>query len=111
MILARNVQPSIMISTPPVSAGVNAIVAGAGTAAVNGTYTPRGTNEGKPYYNLEGQPDSLLFYAIIWSAPRWYLYNDDALYDSADEDTTYPWEVSGWVQDVGDAPAPTVTQG
>lgn len=117
MILARNVQPSIMISTPPDAAPSNAVVIGAGTAAVNGTYTYRGESEGKPYYNLEGQPDSVTASALVWQAAgpegaAWYITNDSegVVYDSLD-DTAFPWEVVTWSDFSGDLPVPTVTQG
>lgn len=109
MILARNVQPSIMISTTPVSAGVNAIVAGAGTAAANGTYSERGTYNGFPYYNKIGEGDdpeanSIAFFleATAITGPSGELW----YYVLSEDPTDSPWDT-----EEGDAPAPTVTQG
>lgn len=102
-------------SKPASGAGVNAIVAGAGTAAVNGTYTPRGVHDGKPYYNLEGLPDDPTLGAITWydGAVGWFIFDnlagDNTYYSN--EAVDFPWEVTTWSLSDGIEPAPTVTQG
>jgi len=88
----------------------NILVAGAGTATVNGTYTYRGLYQAKPYYNLVGEPDSISESSLGWDTDRWYLFapNGDIDYWTTAVDVAYPnlgiWEVKN-----GDSPAPTVT--
>ena len=97
---------------PASAANSSAVVIGAGTVEVNGTYTPRGTANDKPYYNLEGQPDNPDAYSIVYAAGGglyWHIYNDngDACY-ATDDDTALPWD-GNWVIDVsGSNPAPLV---
>lgn len=88
----------------------SAVVSGAGTAEVNGTYTPRGTNSGKPYYNLVGQPDNLIVASIAWQG-AWVIWGlmGDGWYFSTD-DTAFPWEAI-FLEDNGDSPAPSVSEG
>lgn len=89
------------------------IVSGAGTPAVDGTYTERGTNNGKPYYNLEGQPDSTTDFAIYWDGSGWVITiaGGDNQYQSF-SNTLYPWQAD-WVgsETGGDSPGPLVTEG
>lgn len=91
-------------------------VAGAGTAAANGAYTPRGTVNGKEYYNLVGQPDSTSGYAIGWedfgiAGIQWGITDSVSavLYISSDDVAT-PDLVTTWlVAPSGSLPVPTVT--
>lgn len=94
------------------AAASSAIVSGAGTAAVNGTYTERGTSDGKPYYNLEGQPDNTGIDVIVWqtASVRWVIYTNDSMYQSTDA-VAFPWLVTTWVALEGSEPVPTVTEG
>lgn len=97
--------------TPP--SNPSAVVSGAGSTAANGTYTPRGTQDGKPYYNLVGQPDSLNNFVISWvSTTTWQMtdFNGNPIYFSND-DVAFPW-LATWETDEGQGgvpPAPTVT--
>lgn len=88
----------------------SALVSGAGTAAANGTYTARGAVNGKPYYNLVGQPDDTDASSIVWGSGQWNLTNaeTDNLYASSN-DTAFPWLATFTVV-AGTGPAPTVTQ-
>jgi hypothetical protein len=90
----------------------SALVAGAGSSEVNGTYTPRGTNQGKPYYNLVGQPDDFSSSSIYWGGGTWQITFSDAstAYGTGDEDVPYPWNVVEWLPVDGAEPVPTVTQ-
>jgi len=96
--------------TPPPPLTFNAvIVSGAGTAEANGTYTVRGTINGKPYYNIIGSPDSEFSFSIVWGEERWTIFDEfDAFYESF-EDTDFPWESTPWVKSNADDPAPTLT--
>ncbi len=91
----------------------SALVAGAGADATNGIYTNRGTENGRPYYNLEGEAGDPAISAISWSGDFWIIYaaNGDILYFNPTP-ATYPWQVDG-AYDVdisGTPPAPTVTE-
>lgn len=92
----------------------SAIVSGAGTAGANGTYTERGDANGRPYYNLEGQPDNPFSSSIEWNgADMWTIRNSDgdAFYTSGD-DVAFPWLVTTWGQgDFGVNPVPVVSEG
>lgn len=92
-------------------------VAGAGTTAANGAYTPRGTVNGKEFYNLVGQPDSTSNWTIAWadfatgSGVTWGITDGTAslLYLSLDDVAT-PDLVTTWiVAPSGGSPVPTVT--
>jgi len=86
------------------------LVSGAGSEEVNGVYTERGEFNGKPYYNLVGQPDDLDNYNILWDGSDWYINFEEVDYYFSDEDVDFPWEVTGWTESNGDTPAPTVTE-
>lgn len=87
------------------------LVSGAGSSAVNGTYTERGTYSGKAYYNLVGQPDNVEQYAISWVSDGWWLIHgpvlNDELYISFDDVATP--DLAIFDVNLGDSPAPTVT--
>ena len=87
----------------------NVLVSGAGSSAANGTYTYRGDNEGKGYYNLVGEADSTTENAIVYSDDIWKILdsNTDQFYIGSD--TEFPWTAS-WSENAGDIPAPTVTE-
>jgi hypothetical protein len=99
---------SVSGDDPPAES--DALVASAGTGAANGTYTYTGTVRGKRYYNLSGTADRVS--SISWeTGDAWYIYGSGGeSYYKSTEDTTYPWQVVTWTEDVGDAPAPTVTE-
>ena len=48
------------------------LVSGAGSE-VNGTYTYRGKDSGKPYYSLVGEPDNTQNYSIWWEGTEWEI--------------------------------------
>lgn len=84
------------------------VVSGAGAPLANGTYTQRGTLNGKPYYNLTSNPDSTVNNQIAWDGTQWTMYG--ALYVSPD-DTVRP-DLAVFVPAAshgGALPAPTVT--
>jgi hypothetical protein len=87
-------------------------VSGAGSGEANGTYTYRGDNGGKGYYNLVGQPDSTEESVVVWIGDRWLIIDAFVLelYESL-EDTEFPWLVETWtVANTGENPVPTVTE-
>jgi predicted butyrate kinase (DUF1464 family) len=84
------------------------VVSGAGTISANGTYTERGVNDGKPYYNLVGASDTFDINSVYWGGEAWGITGEDPLYTS-DEDVAFPWQVVTWSMSSGDAPAPTLT--
>jgi hypothetical protein len=93
------------------------VLASAGEATANGTYTRRGEFEGKPYYTLSTDADpalpltSFLYdtQSIYWDGNLW-IANDPAagFYFSA-SDTDTPQEATGWTGVGSSAPAPSVT--
>jgi hypothetical protein len=87
----------------------NVLVSDAGNELVNGTYTYRGINAGKPYYNLEGLPDNPNQGAITWTG-FWYITTPagNPGYFSM-ENVEYPWQVVTWVATPASA-TPTVTE-
>ena len=85
------------------------LVSDAGTIAAKGTYTKRGVNNGKPYYNLVGEPDVFDIMSVFWSGGAWDITDEDALYTS-DEDVAFPWQVTTWNLINGSAPVPTVSE-
>jgi hypothetical protein len=98
---------------PGTAAGpASAIVSGAGTAAANGTYTQRGESGGRPYYNLEGQPDSTTLSCIVAVFDTFEIHGGDGtiLYSAASGELAFPW-LAEWVEVDGTSPAPIVTQG
>jgi hypothetical protein len=88
------------------------LVSGAGSEEANGTYTERGEENGKPYYNLVGEADSLSEYSIFFGSGRWAISDFQGdLYYEASEDVEFPWLVEIWgASDVGTGPSPTVTE-
>lgn len=86
------------------------VVSGAGSPEINGIYTQRGIVYGKPWYNLEGEPDNTDLFAIWWNGLNWEIYNQDAAtaYTSDEEDIATPDLVTHWNLGDGSAPAPTV---
>ena len=94
----------------------SALVAGAGTGAANGTYTYRGTRNGKPFYNLTGQPNNDNVSAIYWDTDgdgQWFINDSGAslLYASDITLAAFPWDSASWSAFGGSEPVPTVTEG
>lgn len=91
------------------------IVSGAGTGAADGTYTERGTENDRPYYNLVGEPDSPLASAVSWNGELWGIWaaNTTPYYTNDYEDVAFPWQSAGFTngEGSGDLPNPTVTEG
>jgi hypothetical protein len=88
------------------------LVSGAGSDEANGTYTARGEENGKPYYNLVDAANSVTDSSIYWTTELWRI-NDSAsdTYYESTEDVEFPWLVETWEpSDVGTGPAPTVTE-
>jgi hypothetical protein len=88
------------------------LVSGAGSEEANGVYTERGEENGKTYYNLVGEADSLSEYSIFFGGGRWAISDFQGdLYYEASEDVEFPWLVETWeLSDVGGSPVPTVTE-
>lgn len=87
-------------------------VSGAGTSAINGSYTQRGTASGKPFFNLVGQPDSNMAYCIVWTGTKWVILDSLGLVNySSTDDTTLPSLATFSIDsgEIGVAPAPTLT--
>lgn len=88
------------------------VVYGAGTCEANGLYTFRGTNDGKPYYNLIGKPDDVTAFSIVWAeGGAWVITGGGAFPDYlyyAEENVPTPDLVSEWFVFNGAAPVPTV---
>jgi hypothetical protein len=85
------------------------LVSGAGSEIVNGVYTERGTQSGKPYYNLVGEPNDLFIFSIFWSGV-WAIYEADDIGYVSEEDVEFPWQVTSWSVANLEAPAPTITE-
>lgn len=103
----------------------NVAVSGAGTSAVNGTYTYRGMydegggNGAYPYYTLTGEPDpdpnpGGFFYSVFTDGNLWYItdFEGNYLYYGRQTELSgpvcdFPYEAN-WVTLSGDDPAPTV---
>jgi hypothetical protein len=86
------------------------IVSGAGTGNANATYSPRGTENGRLYYNKIGQPDSTTLNAIVWTG-NWSVTGPSfELFYYSFDDVATPDLVDTWdVDSEGIAPTPTVT--
>lgn len=86
-------------------------VAGAGTSAINGTYTAAidALHNGRPFYTLAGA--NPLVSAISWSGTAWQIFDSggDVFYDNGDENVSLPQLSAFWEAINGDNPAPTVT--
>lgn len=98
----------------PASVHNSVIVAGAGTAAANGTYTWRGIYASlDPYYNLNGQASSTTVSAISTASNplywRVWASNGDVLYGANTADG-FPYDVMTWTADNGTNPVPTFTE-
>jgi hypothetical protein len=106
-IVARNRSTAPQGAAPP--SNPSAIVSGAGSV-INDEYTPRGTFNGKPYYNLVGQPDSTDNNAVKYSGANWVITASDgsALYGSSVNSFAFPWLSVSWSVLDGDSPAPGV---
>jgi hypothetical protein len=65
-------------------------------------YSPRGTNEGKNYYNIVGQPDDPTLSAIVWADDGhggfvWKnIDSSGGISDSGPDDVEFPWLSSAW---------------
>lgn len=88
-----------------------AVVADAGTGAINGTYTYRGQLNAKPFYNLAGQPTNDGVSSIASTGSIWAIFDssNNVAYLSLDNTDT-PWEASSWSVIGSASPAPTVTE-
>lgn len=103
--LMSGILNAVLVGT---GAKVNMLVSGAGTSAVNGTYTPTGTRNSKQYYNLTGT--SSIVSAISWDGGSWNIYaaSGQANYNSGDNVAT-PDLVTTWTAAFGGSnPVPTV---
>ena len=87
----------------------NVLVSGAGSE-VNGTYTYRGEDSGKPYYSLVGEPDNTQNYSIWWEGTEWEIYRDGTLEYYSTDDVEFPWLATTWVAFEGVPPLPMVTE-
>lgn len=95
------------------SLNTGVLVAGAGTASANGLYTPRGTEEGRPYYNKYLWPANTARSAIVWTGTEWALIldNEEIGFTNDEEDVAFPWLSTTWeIGPEGSPPTPTVTQ-
>jgi hypothetical protein len=90
----------------------NALVTGAGTITVNGSYIPMGTSGGKTYYNMEGTSDDPTVNAIVWAGSAWQILDDrGTVMYSAPNGDSFPWEATEWItQASGINPPPIVTE-
>jgi len=85
------------------------IVSGAGTSAVNGTYSETGERQGKKYYNLQGSDPFIS--SVMWNGEFWDIFDENSgvIYNSS-EDVEFPWLVETWnIADFGELPTPTLT--
>lgn len=99
-------------------------VLSAGTTAVDGIYTLRGTTDGYPYYALTGQasptpPLILPAYSVFTDGSYWYVTDSagDLMYQGRQASISgavcdYPWESATWTAypSGGTAPVPTVSE-
>jgi hypothetical protein len=87
------------------------LVSGAGSSSINGTYTERGTYNGKPYYNIIGEPDDFSNLAIFFDGLVWKIRDETQTnrYIS-EENFAFPWLDLEWDVEEGFFPAPTVTE-
>lgn len=95
----------------------DAVAAGAGSGAANGTFTCRGEYKGYPFWCLTSEPDSITRFAIIYDeASDRYIHTDAdgfRLYASIGPlpSTKFrPWDLD-WAPVTGVAPVPTYTKG
>ena len=101
------VDPDYLQVTPQSSA----LVAGAGTSAVNGVYSYRGQFGDHPYYNLVGQPTSTSNNCIKFVSPFWRITDGAGanMYSRVTGD--FPWSsATSWSVVDGSSPAPTVSE-
>ena len=89
----------------------NVLVSGAGSSGVNGTYTYRGEENGKPYYNLVGASSSIDSSSISWDGlNNWVIFNAESNVPyEANENVEFPWLVATWLVN-DEEPAPIVTE-
>jgi hypothetical protein len=87
------------------------IVSGAGSTEVNGTYTERGEYNGKPYYNLVGEPSSVLIKSIFYDSGGWAMEDSiEGTFYYAESDAPFPWLAENWISGgYGEEPVPTFT--
>jgi hypothetical protein len=83
------------------------VVSGAGTASSNGTYVRNGSFDGRSAYNFGAN-------FIIWSSgdSQWFIFDEETIGDNvytSSDDTTYPWQATGWTAIAGSNPVPTLT--
>jgi hypothetical protein len=99
-------------ATPAAPVASSALVSGAGDGHVNGLYTPRGSFNGRAYFNLEGADDDPQLSSIFWSGSEWIitLSDGDVSYNNDGEDVANPWDSAVWNTVDGIEPAPTVTE-
>ena len=85
----------------------NIIVSGAGTSAVNGTYTESGTYEGRPKYVYDN-------YVLMWNGLEiaWVILHSDGYptYYYSSDDVATPDLCTTWEANSGEPPVPTVTK-
>jgi len=88
------------------------IVSGAGSTSSNGTYTARGTLNGKPYYNLLGEATDNDFgdvaTGIYWGGSQWSIAFQGGSRYASNNDTAFPW-LATFINTGGESPAPTLT--
>jgi len=100
--LAYHVETAAAPALTAAEATGNIVVAGAGTAAVNGVYVPVGDVNGKPAYQ-KGE------YPLRWYGTQWALYSNNIGYYST-EDVATPDLVTTWVKGAAVLnPVPTVS--
>ena len=87
----------------------NIIVSGAGTSAVNGTYTESGTYGGRPKYVNNANSDIV----IEWYGGEWIIANmsTQVTYYYSSNDVATPDLCTKWKVEDGEPPVPTVTKG
>lgn len=93
----------------------NVVVADAGTAAANDTYTETGLHNGKYFHNSAGSSPSEN--AVSWNSGdlRWEIFCEVESFQQiaywAPEDVPTPGDVVEWQVAAGADPVPTVTGG
>jgi len=91
------------------------VLASAGEASMNGTYTYRGQYEGYPVYTLSGDPDPFgditASNSVYSDGNLWYANSGTYGFYYTSDVADYPWDATGWTTNGPTNPAPTFTEG
>ena len=107
--LAGEFQNGVVVKLLKVPEVESLVIAGAGTASVNGTVQYDGELDGKASY-VYAVGDDPTEDGVYWATSKWFITVASVDLYGSNDDVDYPWQATTWETVEGVANVPTVTR-